>query len=586
MKLKFFIVVSLSAAAAAALLAFSQKNNAPFAPAADFPRAALVYVQISDLPALVKLWNESNFKEKYAGSENFAAFRNNHLGRKLASRWQEFNAASGFPVDPETIAGLAKTRAALALYDIGKLEFVFIAPVSEEVFAAANFLHNGENFAAETLDDGTKIYRVAVEADRGRQRQELIFTHLKGRFIAATSEKLLVQTLHNIHGRERKNRLTDDPAFAALSEKIAPHLATVWVDQTALNADYYFRRYWLMSDIAGLENIRAGIFDFEIQPGKILEHRLFLLKQKKNISPLKAPAAGQILSRLPANIPFYRLQAPENKTLDRTVQAAIFDRAETRQKSARKTSHRYSSYDYGDYDWHDYSSLSEDFDENIDETDDIEAFERKTPAFDFSKPFQAAQPQAILSFTAPKALPAPLFIEFERAAIFHLAAPEDFDRNGFEAEIARKFSAQTLIAAPAANGEFVWETKSENGLSWRELHLPMSGWGASYVLRGSELILTNDAGFLREIVAAERTVSELKIENSVTEKSVINLAHRATAFDQIFARFAEKKIAEDFFTGNISSLLDALAEIERIEITRRYAANLLEEEITASFGQP
>jgi hypothetical protein len=236
MKLKIFIAILL--VSAAAFIAVSQIRSEAFAPAGDFPREALVYVQISDLPAFIRLWNESKFKEKYLASDNFEDLKNRHLGLKLASRWEEFNAASGFPIDLETVSELAQNKAAIALYDIGKLEFVFITPVSDELFAASRFVQNQTNFEAETLGDGTIIYRKNVEADRGRQKQELIFTNVKGRFVLATSEKLLAQTLSNIEGKSAKNHLLDEPSFKALSEKTAPQTATVWVNQAALNKDY------------------------------------------------------------------------------------------------------------------------------------------------------------------------------------------------------------------------------------------------------------------------------------------------------------------------------------------------------------
>jgi hypothetical protein len=49
-------------------------------------------------------------------------------------------------------------------------------------------------------------------------------------------------------------------------------------------------------------------------------------------------------------------------------------------------------------------------------------------------------------------LPAPLFIDFRRAAIFRLGAPEKFNRQAFETAIRQKFAAQTMIAA--TNAEF------------------------------------------------------------------------------------------------------------------------------------
>ncbi len=202
MKLKFFWTIFV--VALVAVFIRSQTNKHAFAPAADFPREAVLYVQIADLPALIKLWNESEFKGKYLESANFRDFQNRHLGRKLASRWQEFSDAAGFPIDLEMLGKLTGNQAALAIYDVGKLEFVFIAPVSDEVFAATKFAANREKFTEETLDHGTTIYRATVEADRGRQKQELIFTQLKGRFILATSEKLLAQTLNNIKGGKGK----------------------------------------------------------------------------------------------------------------------------------------------------------------------------------------------------------------------------------------------------------------------------------------------------------------------------------------------------------------------------------------------
>ena len=162
---------------------------------------------------------------------------------------KEFNQAAGFDFDLETLSSLANNRAAIALYDVGKLEFVFIAPVSDEVFTATKFVQNKEKFTAETLTGGTEIFRTNIEADRGRQKQELIFTHTKDRLIVATSEKLLAQTLNNIGGEKPKNRLIDEPDFAALKDKITTHIVSVWANQTALNEDYYFRRYWLMSDV-------------------------------------------------------------------------------------------------------------------------------------------------------------------------------------------------------------------------------------------------------------------------------------------------------------------------------------------------
>lgn len=580
MKLKIFIAILVVALVALAVYAAGKRNE--FKPAEDFPRGALVYVQVADLPALVKIWNESDFKKKYETSENFNAFKNNHLGLKLASRWEEFNAASGFPIDLQAIGNFADNRAAVALYDVGKMEFVFIAPVSDELFAWTKFAQNQNNFEEETLENGTIIYRAKVKADRGRQKQELIFAHLNGRFVLATSEKLLSQTINNIDGERAKNRLSDEPLFTYLSGRIEPRAATVWVNQTALNDDYYFKRYWLMPNHEKLKNIRAGIFDFSMEDGKFVERRKFLLEENVDSSPIEPAQAFETLSFLPADVPFYRLRRADKTTLDEAVRNTIFDRRE-REEKPESNRHSYSSSfnDSDESSGGDYDYLSEKFDETIDDADETETVQKPEGEEDVSRFFQAGRVQSILTFTTPKVLPAPLFVRFDRAAIFHLASPNNFNRAAFETAIARRFSEETTISA--AGAPLNWETKNENDFTRRELWLPMLGRSACYAVRGGELILTNDAEFLRKILENRNSQTIEKSDAPFIELTVLNLDRKDDAYTSIFAALAEKGAADDFFTGNVASLIESAADVKKIEIRANSSHNVLEQVVTASF---
>lgn len=579
--MKFKVCISVLIIIVVAIIVFSKINRRAFAPAEDFPREALVYVQISNLPAFIRLWNESKLKEKYTASENFSDFTNGHLGLKLASRWQEFNDATGFPFDLETLGDLTENQASVALYDIGKLEFVFIAPMREELFAATKFVQNQDNFSEETLEDGTIVYRANVEADRGRQRQELIFTNAKGRFVLATSEKLLAETLGNINGNKSKNRLADEPSFKILSGKIEPHTATVWVNQTVLNEDYYFKRYWLMSDVENLKNIRAGIFDFEMTEEKLIERRRFLLNQAIASSPVTTAQTAEMIAFLPENIPFYRLQSANPTTIDEAIENTIFARREPEPERGDNRFY-YSSFDvYEDDSYRNYYSPGEEFDESIDESDEDEKIKRRETNVDFSKLIQLANPKAILTFTEPKVLPAPMFIEFRHGAIFQLASPANFNRELFESETEKKLLAQILISAP--NIRLNWETKTGKDATWRELKLPMLEWKIAYMLRGSELILTDNADFLPEIVAAGNSQPYKKQDSPLDALTVLNLDQRENAYDRIFAELAGKKAANKFFTGNIKSLLDSVSDVKKIEIREHYIQNILDEEIIADY---
>ncbi len=562
--------------------ALSQKKNEPFALAKDFPREPLVYAQIADLPALIKLWNESKLKEKYLNSKNFDDFQKHHLAMKLISRWEEFNTSAGFPIDLETISGLAETRAALAVYDIGKLEFVFIAPMTGEVFNATKFFQNQSNFEEQTLEDGTVFYSCNVEADRGRQKQKLLFANLKGRFVLATSEKLLLRTLININGKSKKDRLADEPLFNNLSGKIKPNLATVWVNQTALNNDYYFKHYWLMNDAKELKNIRAGIFDFEIREKELVERREFLLNDVKVNLDIPAEKANQILSVLPENIPFYRVQSANSENVAASIGNTFFDRQmETETRSDRYSS-RYDNYDFEDSDWHDYSWLGKKYEEAIDESEDKEIIDYKTDSNFNEKIGQALQnagPNTILTAVRPQMLENLLFVEFNRATVLKLGTPANLNRSNLENVMAEEMKSRLMISAP--NISLNWETKSENGQTWRELNPPSLGWGIAYILRGDELIFSNNATFLQEILTVQ--TKGIKAETSFNDLTVIRLDERREAFDGVMMKLAEdsgKDASTDFFAGNISSLLDTVSDVSRVEIKRNYSGNYLHEEVS------
>jgi hypothetical protein len=254
----------------------STRSKNAYSLAGDLPRGALVYAQFANVPELVKQWDQSQLKERYLGSTNYQQLQHRHLALKLISRWEEFNNALGFPLTSTTIGSSTDGAAAVAIYDIGQLDLLFVAPISEEKGVLTQFFNSKDQFEEAEAADGTPYYRQNVEADRGRQKQVLAFAAVNGRFLLGTNEKLFLRAIANITKRATKDSIADDPNFKSLSEKVTPHFATIWVDQSKLNADYYFKKYWLMQNVAELKTIRAGIFDLEQQQSRWIERREFL----------------------------------------------------------------------------------------------------------------------------------------------------------------------------------------------------------------------------------------------------------------------------------------------------------------------
>ena len=557
-----------------------------FVPAEDLPREALVFVEFTDLPAFLQLWEKSELKQKYLESENFNSLKQRRLGLKLASRWQEFNEAVGFPLDLDIVGSLAEKRAAIGIYDIGKLEFVFIAPVSSEIFTATAFFQNKEQFEEKLLENGTSVFSTNVAADRGRQPHKLLFASIKGRFILATSESLLLQTLNNINGIAGKNRLADEPSFKSLTENLEPNLVSVWVNQTALNKDYYFKRYWLMPDANKLKNIRAGIFEITLEEKKIVERRKFLLENAANTPKLNPDDTQNMISLVPADISFYQVRTADAKTSADAIFDCILDRkTQTAKTESRNYFPGYSFYDFDESEHRDYEYLDRKFDETIDENpeDDFKeskVFQVKSHQSELQNVLRAASPQSVLTLTEPQNLPVPLFAEFHRAAVIKTTGA--VNQTQFETAIAKVVKNRISIITPDIN--LIWKNAGgENRFSWRELNLPMLGWEISYAQRGKHLIVSNDSNLLREILARSEDMQIEEVSAAAIDNlTVIHLKNKNENFDEIFGTLTAEN-ANDFFLENVGSLIETLSGIKTIVIENSNKSGYREEKITFDF---
>lgn len=604
------IVIGLLVSAVSA-----QRAEKNFEQAADFPRGALVYAQFRDMPALLKQWDESQLKDRYVGSVNFQQMQSRHLAMKLLARWEEFNSAAGFSIDLAAMSGVADNRAAIAVYDIGKLDLVLIAPLGEAKFAASRFIQGKENFEQVELPDGTTYYLRDVEADRGRQKQHIAFANVKGRFVLATNESLLLRAVANINGEGKKDRLSDEPDFLALAKTVTPYFITVWAAQSKLNDDWYFKHYWLMSEPAELKNIRAGMFDLEMQQGGWVERREFLLNVKPNALAAMSPQVAERLRQIvPADVPFVQVRAvgDDANALADAVSDTLFT-GKPKPTADRKANRDWENYSdsyfdvssaEGDGEYR-YSYLGYEFDSTIDENDDetgvgdsaLRMVGERRFARQLQAALQSAQPLAAAKLAQPKAIEGPLFAEFARASVIALQNPAALDRASLERAIAELAAARLVIAG--SSGGFEWRSRAEQGVSWREMELPMLGRSVAYGLRDGELIVSNNAALLSNLMTVKRAEQRNPVSSPLHELAVIRFSQRAEAFDQIFARleaplvraYWRQRTGDEsgkpslaFFSGEISGLLDVAAPLDEVRIQRNYSAGRLREEVSMIFS--
>ena len=603
----------------------TRANKTAFSQAEDFPRGALVYAQFGNLPALIKQWDQSRLKQQYLDSTNYKQFQHRHLALKLIERWEEFNKALGFPLDTTAISGAADTGAAIAIYDIGRLDLVFMAPMSDEKVAATKFFQNKEQFEETELPDGTTYYRHEVEADRGRQKQAFVFAAVKGRFILATNEQLLLRALTNINGKSQKDRLSDDPAFKTLSAVVKPHFVTVWVDQVKLNDDYYFKHYWLMQNVDQLRAIRAGMFDLELQDGQWIERRDFLTngKESRKSVPIAAAEIARMQAQIPGDVPFLKVESlSDDPALTATlIHDTLLDGPAREQKQRSKSwswesygdNEFYSAGNEGTEEYDRYSYLTPEYDSTINDPHDARISRNEEPGenplrHELERQFAArlqqaigpAHPLAAMIANSPRTIAGPLFVEFRRVAILTLQAPANLNRDILEEAISKAAQSRLTVAGPSV--DLKWVGHDENDQSWRELELPMLGWGFCYALRDRELILANSPELLNSVLGAsgQKPAAQMQSVSSLDDLTVIRLDQRKQAFDDIMEKLDAAAIktrqqtrnksdegsegaSAEFFSGSLSSLLDVASGVGRIEIKRSSFPKRLHEEIDFMF---
>jgi hypothetical protein len=552
MKIKGLIVLSILLIVGVIVWA-KVSSDEKFSLAKDLPNGALVYLQTDDLPQLIKLWDESKLKEDYLESQNFKEFQNSHLGIKLAERFVDFQTSIGFTLELSTLSRLAEKRAAIAIYDIGKLDFVYVSPMNKELFAITMFAQNSSTFAESTLEDGTSFYQIEFKVDRERQNQKLIFANIKGRFVLATREKLFLRTITAIKG---KQRLYDEVNFKKLCEKITPNLITLWVDQEKLNTDYYFKRHWLMSNVEDLQNIRAGIFDVSLDENSLMEKREFLLKVPQNPARIPPSDAKDLLNKVPENVPFYRLQKINEKRLGQAIYDTLFDKQIVEQKSPKRSNHL-SYYDGDNYYRSDYDYLDSDFDEDVKEAENEEIVKaEKFQTNQISDALASANPTTILTAASQQMLENPLFVEFRKVAIVSLRNPNSFQANQFENSIVKALKNRVTVA----DTKFIWE--SENSV--RKLKIPLIGWEVGYVVNDNKLFIANNFECLPSFVSNENNLTESKTD--FDDLTVIKLQNNEANFVDIMQKLTVEN--DDFFVGNISSLLAVISNVKQIEVRK------------------
>ncbi len=471
------------------------------------PKGALAYVQARDLGNLLAQWRASSVHDRYYASDSFRAFRRSRLWAKLNERIREFEEGVGGTLTEDTVMQMAGKATAIALYDMGKLELVFVTELSAQQAAATPLLARKATFEARTTAAGQPYLVRELATDGGRLRQGLCVATPPGKLVVTTSEALMQRTLDNLDGKGDDHVLASMGPTLAAAQGFTPHDVTLWTDLPRLRQQPYFGYYWVHGAKApGLDDVEATLADIELTPGGLQERRWSLLTSGRAVPAAFTPQQQPVVARLLNASPFAAVETLPADAADLPARVAVdlllpplqpvavseLPRIRVIEDTAPSTARRGR-----------YQRLDERFDRDVDDPDAVSS---RSPAgqaasarpadpleSELASLFRSAQPACLARLGETTTGSSAPFVTFERALALHCGRP--FDTKAYEAAVARAIARRYFVAGTTP--PVTWEVTS-TGVVVPRTAVPLERCGA-YFVSGDLVVIANSADYAKQL---------------------------------------------------------------------------------------
>jgi len=316
MKRVMFIVGVV--AAGVGYWAVAQPAPAPLA--TIIPAGALLYLEARDFSALMADWNGSAEKRVWLGSANYQAFSRSTLFIKLGLAQTEFATAAGVPPDYALLGSVAGGNSALAIYNIGELEFLYVTRLTSARALDTALWKSRATY--QTRSAGGVTYY--VKEDLGSHRTAA-FAYTGGMLLLATKGDLIAGALELMAQAQRPS-IAAESWFSDAVNAAAPganQLRLVY-NLERLIATPHFRSYWIQRNSGDLREFSSGLADLEQLSGEFRERRV-VIRSTPGAAVRDESAEGRALALLPDDAGFYRVWRKPGATLvERAMAEKIF----------------------------------------------------------------------------------------------------------------------------------------------------------------------------------------------------------------------------------------------------------------------
>jgi hypothetical protein len=262
------------------------------------PAGPLLYTESPDFAALLGDWNGSAEKKAWLGSDDYQVFSRSRLYLRLKEAQEEFAVAAGAPPDMPLLESIAGSQSALALYDIGDLEFLYVTRLPAARAMDSVLARGQEKFEPRKVAD--IAYYVHTEPSKHRL---VAFAATNDYLLVATREDLLAGALSALSGKAMRT-LAEEPWFmnarAAAGRTGDLRLA---LNLPALIKAPHFRSYWIQRNIPALRQYSAEVADVYRSPDEIREERVLLRTTAGDAAAEPASPDESVIARLLRLVP-------------------------------------------------------------------------------------------------------------------------------------------------------------------------------------------------------------------------------------------------------------------------------------------
>src|SRR5438270_6705886 len=268
------------------------------------PEGAMLYIEAKDFSALLKDWNSSAERAQWLKSDDYRVFSNSRLFLRLGQASDQFAAAAGLPPNMQFLVEAAGKESAVALYDIGNLEFLYITRLSSGNFLQSKLWQSRTKFQPRAAAGKTFYARKDQESGR-----VVAFAVADDYLILGTREDLVAGSLELMSGSKGRN--LSQEGWYARNLAAAPPAAgelRMLMNMEKLVATPHFRTYWIQRNITEMKGYSSALSDLYREGAVYREERVLVPAMPAGETALAqpGPAVSGLLASVPQDYGFYQ----------------------------------------------------------------------------------------------------------------------------------------------------------------------------------------------------------------------------------------------------------------------------------------